>query len=245
MGIGREIAFGLAREGATPVLGGRSEKEGAAAANAIKAETGIEALYVGGDITDEGYCRELSDRAVARFGKLTGLVNNAGIYPPVDFFECDGNLFDKVYAVNVRGAYLCSKYAAAAMGDVGGSIVHIGSTHAFGAASDYSVYGTSKGALYSFSAYLARNLARRNIRSNCITVGWVATESELERIAKAGHDLAWLEETGRRDIPLGRLQTGRDITMGAVYLLSDEAAMVTESDIKITGGYVPGYGKKA
>jgi len=245
MGIGREIALGLAREGAATVLGGRSEKEGEAAAKAIISETGMEALYFGGDITDEAYCRRLSEQAVARFGRLTGLVNNAGIYPPVDFFECDGELFDKIYAVNVRGAYLCTKYAAAAMGDGGGSIVHIGSTHAFGAASDYSIYGTSKGALYSFNAYLARNLASRRIRSNYITVGWVATESELGRIAKAGHDLEWLEEKGRRDIPLGRLQTGHDIAMGAVYLLSDESAMVTESDIKITGGYTPKHGMKA
>jgi NAD(P)-dependent dehydrogenase (short-subunit alcohol dehydrogenase family) len=141
-----------------------------------------------------------------------------------------------VFGVNAKGAFLCSKYAVKAMEERGGSIVHIGSTHAFGASPFYSAYGASKAAMYSLSSYLAKNYASKRIRSNCITVGWVATEGELGRLKGMKEDL---ERIAQGRIPLGRLQTGDDIAKGAIYLLSDESAMVTDSNIKITGGFTP------
>ena len=240
-GIGRDIAKALAGEGANVAIGGRSAAEGKAVARQIIDETGIDAIYIPCDVAVEEDCRNFIGKTYESFGGIDGLVNNAGIFPPVPFFESDGELFDRVYATNIRGAFLCSKYAAMAMGDKGGSIVHIGSTHAFGASPHYSVYGTSKGALYSFGAYLARNMARKNIRSNCITVGWVATDGELERLRADGKDEDWLAEIGGKRMPLGRLQTGLDIAYAAIYLLSDESAQVTETDIKVTGGFQPTY----
>lgn len=240
-GIGRDIALALAEEGAQVVVGGRSIPEGEACVEEIREKTGLDALFVAGDVAQEDDCRLLVEKTVERFGKIDGLVNNAGIFPQVDFFESDSELFDRVYAVNARGAFLCAKYAAIAMGDRGGSIVNIGSTHAFGASPQYSVYGSSKGALYSISEYLACNLARKNIRSNWISVGWVSTDGEIERIRQLGHDEAWLDAEAARHIPLGRLQTGKDIAYGVIYLLSDESEQVTNSDIKITGGFRPSY----
>ena len=239
-GIGRGVALALAREGALVAAGGRSQSEGDALVREIQELYGQDAIYIQGDIKDEDYCRRIIDETTDRFGRLDGLVNNAGIYPPVPFFETDGELFDEVYAVNARGAFLCSKYAVMQMSrQGGGSIVHIGSTHAFGGASQYSAYGTSKGALFSLCSYIARNHAKDKIRSNWITVGWVMTEGEAERLRREGHDAAGLEEYAAGAIPLGRLQTNDDIAYGVIYLLSDESAAVTETDIKITGGFLP------
>lgn len=241
-GIGRGIAFALAQEGAHVVVGGRSCDEGKSVVSQISSEYGKKALFVCGDIREEAYCKHLIDSAVERFGKIDGLVNNAGIFPVIPFFECKSEDFDNVYAVNVRGTFLCSKYAAMAMEKTGGgSLVHIGSTHAFGASPQYSLYGSSKGAMYSLSSYLARNLARLHIRSNWISVGWVATEGEIARIKADGHDEKWLEELAEKLIPLGALQSSQDIANGVIYLLSDESRFTTESDIKITGGFFPHY----
>jgi NAD(P)-dependent dehydrogenase (short-subunit alcohol dehydrogenase family) len=123
----------------------------------------------------------------------------------------------------------------------GGSIVMIGSTHAFGASPHYSVYGTSKGAMFSLTQYLAKNLAAKKIRANWITVGWVKTEGEIARIQTDGHDEAWLNEIADRMCPLGGLQDIADIAYAAIFLLSDESRFVTETDIKVTGGFVPGH----
>ena len=241
-GIGRGIALDLAREGAQIVIGGRSKNEGESLVTEIQKEYGLEALFVQGDVKEEAYCNELIKKTVENFGRIDGLVNNAGIFPEVDFFECDSTLFDQVYAVNVRGAFMCSKFAAIKMvAQGGGSIVQIGSTHAFGASPHYSIYGTSKGELFSLSSYLAKNLAKRHIRSNWITVGWVLTPGELERITAKGHDLAWLEDIANQMIPLGGMQSCEDISYGVIYLLSDESRHVTDTDIKITGGFVPGH----
>jgi NAD(P)-dependent dehydrogenase (short-subunit alcohol dehydrogenase family) len=197
---------------------------------------------VAGDVAEEAYCKRLVDEAMRAFGRVDGLVNNAGIFPDIPFYESDGALFDRVYGVNVRGAFLTSKYAAQRMEEGGGgSIVMIGSTHAFGASPHYSVYGTSKGAMYSLTQYLAKNLAAKKIRANWITVGWVKTDGEIARIQADGHDEAWLDDIANRMCPLGGLQGVEDIAFAAIYLLSDEARFITETDIKVTGGFVPGH----
>jgi NAD(P)-dependent dehydrogenase (short-subunit alcohol dehydrogenase family) len=111
-------------------------------------------VFAQSDGTDENDCRKIIETVVGRFGRLDGLVNNAGIFPEVSFEQCNGALFDKLYAVNARRAFLCSKYAAIQMEkNDGRSIVHIGSTHTFGASPNYAVYGTSKGALFSLSDF--------------------------------------------------------------------------------------------
>lgn len=241
-GIGRGIALDLAAEGALVTIGGRDEHDGLSLVNEIWERFSRKAIFIPGDIKSEDYCKRFIQDTISNFGKLDGLVNNAGIFPEVSFFECDAELFDEVYAINVRGAFLCSKYAAKAMSETGGgSIVHIGSTHAFGASPHYSLYGTSKGALYSLSSFLAQNLASMKIRSNWITVGWVATPGEIERVQMDGHDLDWLNKISGKLIPLGSLQSTKDISYGVIYLLSDEAAQVTNTDIKITGGFVPAH----
>lgn len=240
-GIGYGIAKALAREGANVVIGGRSQQAGEMLVNHIASVYEKESLFVQGDVRDETYCKRLIDQAVQRFGHLDGLVNNAGIFPQVSFFDSTAELFDQVYEVNIRGAFLCSKYAVQRMIDSGGSIVHIGSTHAFGACAHYAAYGTSKGALYSLHQYLSENYAKNQIRSNWITVGWVATEGEKKRIEEEGHGLQWLNQTAREMCPLGGLQTEEDIAMGTIYLLSDESRMVTGTDLRITGGFKPDH----
>jgi len=242
-GIGRGVAADLLAEGAYLIAAGRSEED----AESLVVES--EKLYPGriafkrGDVGDEAYCGSLIDEAAARFGRLDGLVNNAGVFPIVPFDETDAETFDRVYAVNARGAFMCSKFAVRQMAkNGGGSIVHIGSTHAFGASPAYSAYGTSKGALYSLNSYIAKNYAKSRIRSNWITVGWVGTELEYSRMAQRGLDRAAADEYAGQYLPLpGAMMKARDISYGVIYFLSDESVCVTESDLRITGGFAPRF----
>ena len=242
-GIGRGVAARLLEEGAYVIGAGRSARDGEALAAAADAKYPGRAAFVGGDVGDEAFCERLIGEAVARYGRLDGLVNNAGYFPVVPFDETDAGTFDQVYAVNARGAFMCSKYAVRQMRkNGGGSIVHIGSTHAFGASPSYSAYGTSKGALYSLSSYLAQNFATAKIRSNWITVGWVETDVEYARMRARGLDAAAANAFAGQYLPLaGRMQTADDVAYGVIYLLSDESATVTESDLRITAGFTPGH----
>jgi NAD(P)-dependent dehydrogenase (short-subunit alcohol dehydrogenase family) len=242
-GIGRGVAVKLLEEGAYLAASGRSAQDGEALITEAENKYPGRAVFVRGDIGDETYCENLINETVRRFGRLDGLVNNAGVFPLAPFDETDAETFDQVYAVNARGAFMCSKFAVRQMlKNGGGSIVHIGSTHAFGASPAYSAYGTSKGALYSLNSFLAKNYAPHKIRSNWITVGWVETELEYSRMQKRGMDKTAANEFAGKLMPLvGAMQTAADIAYGVIYLLSDESASVTESDLRITGGFVPGH----
>lgn len=242
-GIGRGVAPKLLEEGALLVAAGRSQADGESLIAGTEAAYPGRTVFFRGDICDEAYCEALIGEAVSRFGRLDGLVNNAGLFPVKSFDETDAATFDQVFAVNARGSYMCGKFAVRQMAkNGGGSIVNIGSTHAFGASPAYSAYGMSKGALYSLSSYIAKNYAKYRIRSNWITVGWVETELEYSRMADRGLDRAAANEFAGQMLPLaGAMQTAADVAYGVIYLLSDESATVTESDLRITGGFAPHY----
>lgn len=239
-GIGRGIALAVAKEGAKVVVSGRCEKEGREAAEEIKHKFNTDAIFVKCDLSNAEGCKHLIQEAERYFGKIDGLVNNAGIFPYVSLLDTDEEVFDRVFDVNIKAPFFCTKYAIEAMMKNGdGSIVNIGSTHGFGGNGKLAAYACSKGALHTLTQHVARNYARKGIRSNWITVGWVVTPGEMERLVIDGHDKQWLEELGRERVPLGRLQTEEDIANSVLFLLSDESSQVTGVDLHVTGGYAP------
>jgi NAD(P)-dependent dehydrogenase (short-subunit alcohol dehydrogenase family) len=237
-GIGRGIAKMCASEGALVAISGRSVREGNQVVREIKEEYGSEALYVQTDISNNHDCKSLIQQTVERFGRIDGLVNNAGIFPRGDMLDTSEELFDAIFNVNIKGAFFCSQYAMEVMLNAGGgSIVHIGSTNAFMGQRDLAAYSCSKGALLTLSKHIAGNYTKHGIRSNWITVGWVASEGEVELHERMGISPNELETLGQRTIPSGRLQTPEDYGYGVVYLLSDESSQVTGTELTITGGH--------
>ena len=238
-GIGRGIALTAAGEGASVVVSGRDEEAGVRVVREIEELGQAAAMFVRADIANVDQCRDLIDRTRERFGRIDGLVNNAGIFPYASLLDTDEQTFDDVLAVNLRGAFFCCRYAIEAMAEAGGgSIVNIGSTHGFDGGLSLAAYACSKGALYTLTRHVAKNYTRQRIRCNWITVGWVDTPGERDAVERRGRNLDWLRERSGA-MPLGRLQTDEDIARGAVYLLSDAAEQVTGSDLKITGGFAP------
>jgi NAD(P)-dependent dehydrogenase (short-subunit alcohol dehydrogenase family) len=233
-GIGRGIAEVLAREGAAVVIAGRSRARGAEAERAVR-EAGGRALFVPTDVSREEDCRNLVAAAVREFGRLDGLVNNAGIFPRATLEETTSELWDEIFAVNLKGAFYCCKYAVPELRRAGGGcIVNIGSANAYVGAANLFAYSVSKGGMITLTRNLAAALAKDRIRVNYVNPGWVITETEIEVQAQEGHDAAWLEEAGRR-MPLGRHQVPEDAAYAVLYLVSDEASQVNGDVLNVDG----------
>jgi len=233
-GIGRGISEVLAREGARVVIGNRNEERGREAETAIR-ESGGDVLFVRADVTREEDCRELVAAAVSAYGGLDGLVNNAGIFPRAHLEETTSELWDKIFAVNLKGVFFCCKHAVPEMRRRGGGcIVNIGSANAYVGLPELFAYSTSKGGLITLTRNLANALAKDRIRVNFVNPGWVITEMEIEVQGKQGHDDAWLEEAGR-NMPLGRHQVPEDAAYAVLYLVSDEATQVNGDVLNVDG----------
>jgi NAD(P)-dependent dehydrogenase (short-subunit alcohol dehydrogenase family) len=233
-GIGRGISEMLGREGACVVVANRNEEHGRATEAAIRGAGG-KALFVPTDVTREEDCLALVGHAVREFGKLDGLVNNAGIFPRSTLEETTSELWDHIHAVNLKGPFFCCKHAVPEMRRNGsGSIVNIGSANAYVGAPNLFAYSVAKGGLITMSRNLANALAKDRIRVNFLNPGWVITETEIGIQAEEGHDRDWLDQAAAR-MPLGRHQVPEDAAYATLYLISDEASQVSGEQFGVDG----------
>jgi NAD(P)-dependent dehydrogenase (short-subunit alcohol dehydrogenase family) len=233
-GIGRGISEMLAREGARVVIANRNKERGVEAAQAITEAGGL-ALFVRTDISREEDCRNLVAEAVREYGKVDALVNNAGIFPRGTLEETTSELWDQIFAVNLKGAFFCCKYAVPEMRKQGGgAIVNIGSPNAYMGLPNLFAYSVSKGGMITMTRNLSNALAQDRIRVNFVNPGWVITEMEIQIQTQEGHDLQWLEEVGRQQ-PLGRHQVPEDAAYAVLYLISDEASQVNGDLLNVDG----------
>ncbi len=239
-GLGRGLAIAAGQQGATVVIGARTERDGIEVVEEIRQKGGPKALFVQGDLKKVEECKKLIHMAESSSGRIDGLVNYAGILPAASITETDESFFDDVFDINVKAAFFCTKYAVESMQrGGGGAIVNIGSLHTYGGDRDRAAYACSKGALLALTKHIAKNYAGDRIRANWITMGWVATPGELELRRQQGRDLKWLERQGSEVMPMGRLQTVEDNIPGLIYLLSDGSSQVTGVELHISGGYFP------
>ena len=242
-GIGRSIVMGCAAEGANVVFSGRDE----AAAEDVLREIGKtkaprgEVRFVRADLTDAEACFTLVESTVKRYGRLDGLVNNAGIFPPGTMLDTSVETLDNVLSVNVRAAFLLCQRAITHMLKHGGSIVNIGSTHADAGSPGIAAYAVSKGALRTLTRHIALNYIGAGIRANWITVGWVLTEGDYAAQRGRGLDDEQIRANAAERIPSGRYQAGSEIADATVFLLSDKSISHTDTDMRVTGGFMPGF----
>ena len=226
-GLGAAIARRAAALGADGlVLVGRDASRGARVAEELGA------LFVRADLADADDCVSVMDACEARFGRLDGLVNAAGLSSRGTLDDTSVELWDRLFAVNVRAPFLLMQGAARLMrrGDSGGSIVNIITMASHGGEPALTGYSASKGALATLTRSAGYQLQRDRIRVNGLNIGWTATEGEHHVQTSTGRPGDWLAEAdaGR---PFGRLLRPDDIAPMVTYLLSDAAAMVTGSVI--------------
>jgi 3-oxoacyl-[acyl-carrier protein] reductase len=234
-GIGRATSLLFAREGARvaclDIDAGAAEET----ARRIR-EAGGEALALGADVASPSDVQAAVERTVAAWQRLDVLFNNAGIpQRPTAIEAFDDGLFDRLMAVNVRGVYLGCKHAAPVMKRQGrGVIINTASTAAIRPRGGLNVYCATKGAVIALTAALALELAPFGIR--VCAVAPVVTDTPMLPGFMAGPDTPEVRQALVATVPLGRLATPEDIAHGALFLASDEGAMVTGSVLKVDGG---------
>ena len=239
-GFGRATAERFAREGARIVVADLDEEGGKETCRRIAA-AGSDAELVVGDVSMLAVAKQAVERAVARFGGLDVLVNNAGIAQQDlrDSWNTAEEAWDRVIRVNLRSVYACSKAAIPAMIERGrGSVVNVASIAASSPVGG-SAYAATKGAILSYTRQVARELADRGIRMNCVSPGFMRTPmSTGERIGLSPQEQdARIAAFGER-VPMGRAGSVVDIANAILYLASDEAAYVTGQEVVVDGGYL-------
>jgi NAD(P)-dependent dehydrogenase (short-subunit alcohol dehydrogenase family) len=236
-GMGREACVVFASEGAR-IAAIDIDPAGLGGTEAALNGAGSEVATFVADVADEAQVRSAVDGAVGRFGGLHVLYNNAGVLwrdRDVSVLETSEEVWDRVFAINLKGMVWVCKYGIPHLiGAGGGAIVNIGSTSALlGDTIPQDAYTASKGAVISFTRNLAARFGRDGIRANCIHPGFTDTPMQTVRTS----DPAWVE-AATSEIPLGRLATPRDIVNAALFLASDEAAYVTGAELVVDGGAV-------
>jgi NAD(P)-dependent dehydrogenase (short-subunit alcohol dehydrogenase family) len=182
------------------------------------------------DIADEDQVR----RALADLSRLDAVVNSAGIARRAKVDETEMADFDAVMAVNVRGAFLVSKYALPHLRSYGGAILHLSSGVATTGTRNRAAYTASKGAILSLTLNMALDYAADRVRVNCLCPGFVNTPLLASMPADRRARLAALH-------PLGRMGEVSDIAPMALFLISDQASWITGQAIAVDGGYNIGH----
>ncbi len=232
IGLGRQMAEGLAEMGATLVLCARKKERCQEAADQLSAR-GVQTLAMACDVRDQVAIREVVDATMAKFGRIDILVNNAGVTWAATVEEMTLEQWDKVLATNLTGTFLFSQAAGKAMlAQRSGKIINIASVAGLGGASaelQAIGYHASKGGVIAFTRDLACKWAPNNIQVNAIAPGWFPT-----------HMSDWVIEH-RKDslltkIPLGRFGADDDLKGAAVFLASAASAYVTGHVLVVDGG---------
>jgi NAD(P)-dependent dehydrogenase (short-subunit alcohol dehydrogenase family) len=235
-GIGAATALLAARRGWAVAVNYASNSLAAdEVVRAIRAE-GATAMAVKADVGDEAQVMAMFERIDAKLGRLTALVNNAGVVDRtarVD--EMDVARLERMLRINVVGSFVCAREAVRRMstahGGAGGSIVNVSSVAArLGAPGQYVDYAASKGAIDTFTVGLAKEVADEGIRVNAVRPGLIDTEIHASGgLPRRAFDLA-------PTVPMKRVGRAEEIASAIVWLLSDEASYTTGALLDVTGG---------
>ncbi|WP_026671001.1 SDR family NAD(P)-dependent oxidoreductase [Butyrivibrio sp. AE3006] len=235
-GVGRAAAEQCGRCGAKVVIGGRDKVAAKKTIRTIKA-FGSEAIFVYTELEKTEDCRKLFEEAMKKYGKVDGFLNYAGVTPVSPLDTCTEETFNHVFDVNFRAAFFCCQAAIECMRENGGgSIILVGSAHAWGGQKDRAAYACSKGALLTLMSHIAHNYASEQIRCNYLTLGWTPTEGEVALRKSQGMTEAELRQQAAGILPMGRMLERTDYLDAIIYMLSDASSMMTGSEFRITAG---------
>lgn len=231
-GLGRSFALAFAKAGAT-VVAADINAAGAAETAVLIKDTGGRAIDASVDVTSAASLASLMDQALDFTGRIDCLVNNAAIYAGLkrqSFLDIAEDEWDRVMAVNIKGAWLATKAVAPIMmGQKSGAIINISSATVMSGSPQWLHYVSSKGAVIAMTRALARELGDDNITVNAIAPGFTLTEASLGLMENAA-------EYGVTRGALKRASTPDDMTGAAIFLASAQAGFITGQTIIVDGG---------
>ncbi len=233
-GIGAATARQFAAHGAEAVvLAARTDAQIAAVAAEIEASSSTRALPVQTDVKDEESVVELVARTIDAFGRIDVLVNNAGGTRMGPLESTPTKAWDSVFALNVRGPFLCTREAGQHMiARRSGVIVNVSSGAGVNGVRHGAAYSAAKAALQMFTRVTAGEWGRFGIRANCVAVGLVGSERAVDAWKVAGID----PEAFREGIPLGRVGEPVDVASSILFLSCDASSYVSGETFSVNGG---------
>jgi len=238
-GIGRAIAHHFAREGANISINYYSSRDEAEVTKQQVLDTckkieecGTKAVLVQADVSKEEDVNRLFDETISALGEVDILINNAGMQIEGASHEIDIEDFDRMLAVNLRGSYLCARYAIRHFLDhkIKGVIVNNSSVHEIIPRPRYLGYSISKGGMENMTRTLALEYAHHRIRVNAIAPG--ATATPINDWANDSEDRSKVADF----VPMGRVGTPQEMALAAAFLASDDAAYITGQTLFVDGG---------
>jgi len=243
--IGGGIAEGLADEGASVACVDVAPENAEQCAEAIRRRGG-RALGVVCDVTDEAQVEAMVARVRDAYGGVDLLVNNAGILGGLGVLEMPVDRWNRQIAVNLTGTFLCTKHVARLMVEQRrrGSIVVVVSTAGHQGQAGNIAYSTSKSGLLNFTRAAAMDLARHGIRVNSLTPTATDTGEAAERAVAWGRPRPAARARGLdfpKMVPMGRLPSPRHYARAVVFLASDDAEMITGTDLRVDAGAIAKY----
>lgn len=231
-GLGRAVAVKLAASGARVAINYLSNDE--EAANTLKNIEGAggEVRLFKADVSDSASVRQMTREIVREWGGIDILVNNAGIVRDGLLLHMSDEAWDSVLDTNLRGAYLCTKYALRSMMEKGwGRIINIASLAGLVGNAGQANYSASKGGLIAFTKAMAREVGPRHITVNAIAPGFIVTEMTDKLPEEA-------RQTILSRIPLGRFGAVEDVAELVAFLAGEAASYITAQVISVDGGVI-------
>ncbi len=230
-GIGRAIARQSIKEGAKVVLNGLREELGQELLQEFDTDK-ITHLTI--DITDTGAPEKLVNKAIATFGKLDAVVNNAAIVASSNMDTTTVPYLERMLAVNTIAPFAIIQAALPHLEASRGNVVNIGSINSWSGEPNLLAYSISKGALMTLSRNLGDTLFReKGVRINQINPGWILTEHEFVNQREQGKPDDWYKTLPDVFAPAKRLFKPEELAMAAIYLMSDESGPISGQVIEV------------
>jgi NAD(P)-dependent dehydrogenase (short-subunit alcohol dehydrogenase family) len=237
-GIGRAIAERFAEEGASLIVADLDSERVETVAEELRS-AGHRAKAVATDVSVEAQAASASAAAVEEYGGLDVLVSNAGVGVYGDALGTDVATWDRAFAVNVKGGFLCARAAIPAIRDSGGGVIlFTASEHGISPTPGTVAYSAGKAAVVNMTRAMALDHGRDGIRVNCVCPGGTRTEQAMRTMERFGLS----EDAHGRTVPYGaRLAEPVEIANAFVFLASDLAGFVSGQAVVVDGGHSAGY----
>lgn len=231
-GIGREIALGLGREGASVAVNYSGSKEKAEEVVSDIIAAGGKAFAIQADVSDADSVKNMVDQTIEQFGAVDMLVNNAGITKDNLLMRMKEDEWDDVIRINLKGVFLCTKgVTRQMMRQRAGKIVNVASIVGVAGNPGQANYVAAKAGVIGLTKTTAKELATRHINVNAVAPGFIATD--MTEVLNED-----VKEQMLSTIPLGKLGSAEQVAKAVLFLLSEDASYITGQTLHVDGGMV-------